>query len=162
MHYAKLQKTAKTMPEIGDTAPDFTLPSTQGEINLRSLNQGKKLVLAFYTEDNTPRCSQMLSAFKDEYATIQELGAEVIAINTDTLESHEDFLKSAGGFPFPLASDPDLTVAKLYGVVGEDGKRANRAIYVLNEGGTILHKIPWYQPGNVGQFMEIFRALGLQ
>ena len=42
------------MPEIGDVAPDFTLPSTVGSLNLRSFNNNKKLVLAFYTEDGTP------------------------------------------------------------------------------------------------------------
>lgn len=150
------------MPETGDVAPDFTLPSTQGRINLRSFYEGKKLILAFYTEDNTPGCSQMLNALKNEYATIQELGAEVIAINTDTLESHQAFLKTVDGFPFPLASDPDLTVATLYNVVSDDGKRTNRAIYVLNEDGTIQHRILWFQPGNIAQIMEVFQALGLQ
>ena len=42
------------MPEVGDVAPDFTLPSTLGEINLRAFNRGKKLVIAFYIEDGTP------------------------------------------------------------------------------------------------------------
>lgn len=42
------------MPEVGDIAPDFTLPSTRGEFNLRTFNQGKKLVIAFYVEDGTP------------------------------------------------------------------------------------------------------------
>ncbi len=42
------------MPEIGDVAPDFTLSSTTGEVNLRTLNSSRKLVLAFYIEDGTP------------------------------------------------------------------------------------------------------------
>ena len=42
------------MPEIGQLAPDFTLPSTLGDLNLRSYNEGKKLIIAFYIEDNTP------------------------------------------------------------------------------------------------------------
>ena len=43
------------MPEVGDSAPDFTLPSTAGEICLRTFNESKSLVLAFYIEDSTPR-----------------------------------------------------------------------------------------------------------
>ena len=43
------------MPEVGDSAPDFTLPSTVGEIRLRTFNEGKSLVLAFDVEDSTPR-----------------------------------------------------------------------------------------------------------
>ena len=42
------------MPEVGDVAPDFTLPSTAGSLNLRTFSKGKKLVLAFYVEDDTP------------------------------------------------------------------------------------------------------------
>ena len=42
------------MPEVGELAPDFNLPSTAGEINLRSANRGKKLIIAFFIEDNTP------------------------------------------------------------------------------------------------------------
>ena len=42
------------MPEIGELAPDFTLPSTYGDLNLRSYNEGKQLIIAFYIEDNTP------------------------------------------------------------------------------------------------------------
>ena len=48
----------------------------------------------------------------------------------------------------------------MYKAVGDDG--GIRSVYVLDAGGTIVHKIPWYQPGNVGQFMEIFRSLGLE
>ena len=43
-----------SMPEVGDMAPDFTLPSTSGEISLVGLGQGRKLVVAFYIEDKTP------------------------------------------------------------------------------------------------------------
>ena len=104
----------------------------------------------------------MLSSLKEEYATLQELGAEVIAVGVDTLDSHAAFEESMGGCPFPLASDPDLQVASLYDAADETGRRAVRAVYVMDETRTVLHKIPWYQPGNIGQFMEIFRALGLE
>ncbi|MSQ15559.1 MAG: redoxin domain-containing protein [Dehalococcoidia bacterium] len=61
----------------GDKAPDFSLPSTQGEINLFSLLAGKRVVLAFYTEDNTPTCSRELSTFKADYDLFQELNANM-------------------------------------------------------------------------------------
>ena len=104
----------------------------------------------------------MISSLKEEYATIVELGADVIGINADTMESHGAFCESMGGCPFPLASDPSLEVATLYGAMGDDGRRGRRSVYVLDAMGTIIHKIPWYQPGNVGQFMEIFQFLGLE
>ena len=66
-----------------------------------------------------------------------------------------------GGCAFPLASDADLEVARAYYAVGDDGER-RRAVYVLDADRVIVHKVPWYQPGNVGQFLEVFQALGLE
>lgn len=103
----------------------------------------------------------MLSSLKGEYETVKELGADILAINVDSAESHESFCQTLGGCPFPLASDADLEVTRLYDAVGEDGKRGRRAVFVLDKDGIIVHLIPWYQPGNVGQFMEVFQALGM-
>ena len=99
---------------------------------------------------------------KEEYSTIQELGSQVVGISVDSVESHQRFCEQMGGCPFPLASDQDLVVAHLYDVMGEEGKRSHRAIYVIDERGIIIHKIPWFQPGNPGQFLEIFQALGVE
>lgn len=104
----------------------------------------------------------MVSSLKEEYATIRELGADVVAISADNVETHASFCESIGGCPFPLVSDPDLEVSRVYEAVADDGRSGIRAMYVLSEDGTIIHKIPWYQPGNVGQFFEVFQALGLE
>ncbi|MBI4234085.1 MAG: redoxin domain-containing protein [Chloroflexi bacterium] len=98
---------------------------------------------------------------REEYRAVQEAGAEVVAISADSLETHGRFCEAIGGCPFPLASDEGLHVARLYDVLGEDGKRSRRAVFVLDAEGRIVHKIPWYQPGNVGQFLEVFQALGV-
>ena len=84
------------MAKIGDIAPDFTLPSTAGDITLSTVASDKRIVLAFYTEDKTPGCTQMLSALQGEYETIQELDAQVIAISADSIESHRAFSESLG------------------------------------------------------------------
>ena len=97
---------------------------------------------------------------KGEYDIIVEAGGEVVAVSADSLESHVSFAQTMGGCPFPLVSDESLEAARLYGVVGEHGRRSQRAVFVIDQGGTLLHQIPWYQPGNIGQFMEIFQALG--
>ena len=104
----------------------------------------------------------MVSSLKEEYATIRELGADVVAISADDVAVHVSFCGSIGGCPFPLASDSDREVSRVYEAMADDGRSGKRVIYVLNEEGTIIHKIPWYQPGNVGQFFEVFQALGLE
>ena len=149
-------------PQPGEPAPDFTLPSTQGDISLHDLTAQKKVVLAFYSEDATPLCSGEVATLKEDYDLIRDLGAEVVAVSADSLDSHETFARRLGGFPFPLASDSDLLAARLYDVLDETGKRSRRAVFVIDRGGTILHAIGWYQPGNVNQYEEVFRALGFE
>ena len=104
----------------------------------------------------------MISSLKEEYETIDALGAAVIGLSADSVESHASFCELLGGCPFPLASDAELVVARAYGAVAEDGRSPIRSVYVVDSALLVVHTIPWYQPGNVGQFMEIFRALGME
>ena len=150
------------MPATGDPAPRFTLPTTAGELSLDDLTARGKLVLAFYAEDATPLCSSQLSMLKDDYDAVRELGASVLALSADSLDSHRQFAQRLGGLPFPLASDEDLAVARLYNVADEEAKRSRRAAFVVDEKGVITHAEPWFQPGNSAQFEAIFRALGLE
>lgn len=148
------------MPQTGSPAPDFTLPSTQGPLTLSHLWREGPVVLAFYSEDATPACSQMLASFIGEQEALRGAGARVVAVSADPLEAHHRFCQALGGCPFPLASDPDLSVGRLYGVVEEGAKRHRRAVFVIERGGRLLHQIPHYQPGNVAHFLEVFQALG--
>ena len=150
------------MPELGERAPDFTLPSTIGDIRLSDLTERGKVILAFYYEDATPTCSSELSMLRDDYEVVRELGAEVIAVSADSLDSHEAFGERLGWLPFPLASDKSLAVAKAFDVVDEGGKRSRRAVFVIDRGGTVLYAERWFQPGNPSQYESIFRALGLE
>lgn len=150
------------MPAVGDEAPDFTLPSTEGDLRLHELTASKKVVLAFYTEDNTPLCSSQLSVLKEDYELVQQLGAEVLAVSADSLESHRDFARRLGGLPFPLASDERLEAAQAFGVLDDSGKRCRRAVFVIERGGRIAHVVPWFQPGNPSQYEEIFQAIGFE
>jgi peroxiredoxin Q/BCP len=148
--------------EMGDKAPDFTLPSTKGPLTLSELTARGKVLLAFYLQDNTPLCASEISLLREDYEIIEQLGAQVVATSADNLESHKSFEQRLGGLPFPLASDENLEVARAYGVVDESGKRSRRAVFVIDKGGIIAHKVPWFQPGNPSQYEEIFRALGFE
>jgi len=151
----------RAMPEVGEQAPDFTLPGTTGDVRLSDLTARGKVMLAFYYEDSTPLCSNEISMLKDDYDVVRELGAEVIAVSADNMESHRTFAERLSGVPFPLASDERLEAAKAYDVVDDSGKRSNRALFVIDRGGKLLHVERWFQPGNPGQYEAVYRALGL-
>ncbi len=146
----------------GDPAPDFTLPSTQGPVSLSDLRRRGKVVLAFYFQDETPLCATQVGMLKGDFDLLTELGAQVVAISADDLESHRRFAERLGGVPFPLASDEALAVARAYGVVDETGKRCRRAIFVLDEDGRVLLANPFFQPNSPDQYQQLFRALGLE
>lgn len=149
-------------PKPGEKAPDFTLPSTRGRLRLRELFKKGKVILAFYTEDNTPTCSSQVGLLKEDYELVRQLGAEVIAISADSLDSHRRFAERMGGIPFALASDETLEVARAYGVLSDDGKRSRRAIFVIDEEGVILESVPWFHPSNPSHYEAVFRALGFE
>ena len=145
----------------GDRAPAFSVDTTDGSRSLDSLLANGSLVLIFYTEDATPTCTTQVRSFSDEYETLQELGAGVLAVSADSLESHRSFVERLGGVPFPIAADPELELARAYGVVDEEGKRSRRAVFVIGADGVVLEAAPNYHPQAMDQFAAVFRALGL-
>ena len=149
-----------TQPQPGEFAPDFVLDSTDGQVRLSDL-RGSKALLIFYQEDNTPTCTTQVSAFADDFDVLQELGVRVVAISVDGLDAHRRFVDKLGGVPFPLASDATLEVARMYDVVDDTGKRARRAVFVLDSEGRIALAVPRYSPSNFEQYEEIYRALGM-
>ena len=98
----------------GDTAPDFTLESTQGELSLAD-SQGNWTVLYFYPKDDTPGCTTEACDFRD---ALPGMNATVIGVSPDGTVSHEKF-KEKYSLPFPLAADEDHKVAEAYGAWGE-------------------------------------------
>ncbi len=145
----------------GDRAPDFEVETTAGPRRLADLLADGPLVLVFYYEDATPICTTQLSSFRDEHETFAELGAQILAVSADPLESHTRFAERLGPLPFPLAADPDLRLAEAYDVIHEEGTRARRAVFVIGEDGVLVEAIPHYHPGAIEQFASVFRALGL-
>jgi peroxiredoxin Q/BCP len=146
-------------PARGERAPGFEAETTQGRVRLETLLHDGPLVLVFYVEDGTPACTAQLCAFRDEYQTLRELGARVLAVSTDGMGAHEAFARR-NALPFVLATDVELQIARAYDVVDEDGKHARRAVFVIGGDGTVLEALVPYQPGVADQFMAVFRALG--
>lgn len=104
--------------QIGDNAPDFKLKSDSGETIKLSSFRGKKVILYFYPEDDTPGCTKQACGFRDNFAAIHEAGAVVLGVSPDSVESHVKF-KEKYHLNFPLLSDPDHSVAEQYGAWGE-------------------------------------------
>jgi len=104
------------MIEVGQLAPDFTLPSdAHGEVTLSAL-RGRPVVLYFYPKDATPACTQEACDFNTDLAPLP--GATVVGISTDTVRKHANFRKKYE-LTFPLLADVDQAVHALYGTWGE-------------------------------------------
>ena len=124
---------------VGDAAPDFSLPSQKGGVvNLNELLSAKEVVLYFYPKDNTPGCTAEAKAFRDSYEAFGEMGAEVVGVSSDSVDSHADFA-SRCDLPFTLLSDPGGKVRRLYGVPSTMGLFPGRVTYVIDRQGVVRH-----------------------
>ncbi len=154
------------MTTILDTAaPDFTAPSTDGEISLKAL-KGKAVVLYFYPRDNTPGCTTQGQNFRDSYAEFEAAGAQILGISRDTLASHIKF-KEKQEFPFPLVADPDETVCELYGVMkmknmyGKQVRGIERSTFLIDAKGKLRKEWRGVKvPGHVDAVLQAVKELG--
>jgi peroxiredoxin Q/BCP len=125
--------------KVGEKAPDFTLPSQMGDNVTLSEYQGKKnVVLYFYPKDETRGCTREACEFRDRYDVFTSLGAEVLGVSSDTLESHKSFA-THHGLPFLLLSDEDGKVRKLYGVPSTMGIIPGRVTFIIDKKGVVRH-----------------------
>jgi peroxiredoxin len=122
-------------PDVGDTAPDFTLPSTQGSITLSDRLQKGAVLLVFYPGDDTPVCTKQLCDYRDHLEDFSGLGVDVLAINPQGLDSHRKFAEKHG-LPFPLVSDAHKNVCRAYGTMSLLGY-AKRALVLVGRDGRV-------------------------
>ncbi len=123
--------------EVGDVAPDFTLPGTSNQNYSLSQFRGQTVVLVFYPGDATMVCTKQLCSYNQELQQFKKVNALILAISAQDMASHEDF-SAAQGFGFPLLSDTDKTVANLYSVVGLLGL-PRRSVFVIDANGVIKY-----------------------
>jgi peroxiredoxin Q/BCP len=125
--------------QVGDTAPDFTLPNQAGEpVRLGDYIGKKAVVLYFYPKDNTGGCTAEACAFRDSYEVFKDAGAEVIGVSSDSTESHEQFA-AKNHLPFILLSDSGGAIRKLYKVPTTLGLLPGRVTYVIDRQGVVRH-----------------------
>jgi peroxiredoxin len=123
------------VPDVGDAAPDFTLPSTRGEITLSKACRKGAVLLVFYPGDDTPVCTKQLCNYRDNLDVFRDLGVQVIAINPQSEDSHRAFADKHR-LPFPVVADARKTVCAQYGALNFLGM-AKRALVLVGRDGTI-------------------------
>jgi thioredoxin-dependent peroxiredoxin len=147
--------------KVGDQAPDFTLPDTEGTpVTLSALLHKGPVILAFYPKAFTPGCTQQNQNFRDHFTEVSAKGAQVVGISVDDVATQKKF-KEKYQLPFPLLADQGGKVAEAYTgkipviglakrsnvVIGEDGK-----VVAIVEGGdavdptSAIASCPMHQP----------------
>jgi peroxiredoxin Q/BCP len=126
---------AKT-PQVGEQAPDFELAGTDGQFRL-SDHRGERVVLLFYPGDNTMVCTKQFCSYRDRAEDFGNLGATVVGISSQDLESHKGFTDK-NSLTVPLLADVDSAVARSYGAHSRMGTK--RAVIVIDEQGIVRHR----------------------
>jgi thioredoxin-dependent peroxiredoxin len=127
---------AKT-PQVGEPAPDFELPGTDGPFHL-SEHRGERVVLLFYPGDNTMVCTKQFCSYRDRADDFAALDATVVGISKQDLDSHQGFIEK-NGLTVPLLADVDGKVASSYSAYSSR-LGTKRAVIVIDEQGVVRHR----------------------
>jgi peroxiredoxin len=131
-------------PRVDETAPDFRLPyATQEKIFTKpeeqislSSQRGKNVILAFYPADWSGGCTKEVCTLRDTFAELAKLNATVLAISGDYVFSHHEWAKYHN-LQFPLLSDHDHHVAKLFDSYRDGTGFNKRTIYLIDRNGVV-------------------------
>jgi peroxiredoxin Q/BCP len=122
---------------VGDKAPPFRAPLADGTVFDLADRLGRAaVVLFFYPKDDTPICTAEACAFRDAYEEFTAAGAEVVGVSGDSAASHAAFARRHR-LPFPIVSDSDGGVRRLYGVPRTLGFLPGRVTYVIDREGIV-------------------------
>ena len=146
-------------PKVGDAAPDFRLPyATQEKVYLApaeqmSLSQlrGKTVVLAFYPADWSGGCTKEVCALRDTFAELSKLNVTVLGLSGDYVFSHHEWAKHHK-LQFPLLSDHDHRVARLYGSYDEASGYNRRTVFVIDRNGVVRYSNLQFKAGNAADY----------
>jgi peroxiredoxin 2/4 len=160
-----------SLPMIGDEAPAFKAPTTQGEIDFPAQYKGKWVILFSHPADFTPVCTTEFMSFAKLYPQFQALNCELIGLSIDSGYSHIAWLRTIAEkiewkdmkgiqVTFPVIADPMGTVAILYGMLQPkaDTTKAVRAVFFIDPEGMVRAML-YYPLSNGRNFDEILRLL---
>ncbi|KZD02670.1 thioredoxin-dependent thiol peroxidase [Oceanibaculum pacificum] len=148
--------------DVGDKAPDFSMPTDGGgSVSLSGL-KGKKVVLYFYPKDDTPGCTKQACAFRDNLPDFSKIDATVIGVSRDPVAKHDKF-KAKYELNFPIASDEDGKASDAYGTWVEKsmyGKKymgMERTTFLIDGQGVIRNV--WRKVKVDGHADEVLKAV---
>jgi peroxiredoxin Q/BCP len=148
----------KLLP-VGAEAPDFESVAHDGtRVHLKEM-RGNPVVLYFYPKDETPGCTAEAEAFRDDSGALKELGARVLGVSLDTIESHRRFAQSHE-LNFPLIADAGGVIAGKYGVSTRSGF-AERVTFIIGADGKIARVFPEVRvSGHSDEVLVALREVG--
>jgi peroxiredoxin (alkyl hydroperoxide reductase subunit C) len=162
---AMTEPTLSGIPRIGDTAPDFKAPTTQGEIQFSEWQKGSWVILFSHPADFTPVCSTELVEFARRSAEFEKRNTKLLGLSVDSIHSHlawRENLKQILDVEinYPMVADISMDVSYKFGMIhpGASATATVRAVFVLDPKRTIRALV--YYPMNVGRNVdEILRLL---
>ena len=149
----------RSLPRIGDRAPDFNAVTTQGELRFSEWTQGKWTLMFSHPADFTPVCSTELCELAKRSKEFEARNFKLIGLSIDSIHSHLAWIENLAKImdtrlPYPLIADTDKKVAELYGMVhpGESSTVTVRAVFVIDPKASIRAIV--YYPLNVGRNVD--------
>ncbi len=151
--------------KIGSKIKDFSLPSSGGGTWSSKDAAGRKLVIYFYPKDMTSGCTRESQDFRDLYSAFRKAGVDIIGVSRDSVKSHDKFTEKEK-LPFPLLSDEDERLCKLFDVIHEKslyGRKylgIERSTFLLD--GTGILRREWRKvkvPGHAEEVLEAAKSL---
>ena len=153
------------MPDVGDKAPDFCVPSLESEGVRLSDFSGKTVVLYFYPKDSTPGCTTEACDFRDSMERVQSAGAIVLGASRDSLKRHKNFSEKHS-LNFDLLSDEGGELTEAYGVWQEKKNYGRtymgivRSTFLIDGDGTVIKRwSPVRVKGHADAVIEAIEAL---
>ena len=152
--------------KVGDKAPQFNLPASNGKtISLNDYQGKKNVIIYFYPKDDTPGCTVEACGFCDSIKMIEKQDAVVLGVSADNVSSHEKFIKKFN-LPFALLSDEAKKMCQDYGVIGEKSMYGRkylgifRTTFIINKEGKIAEIFENVKPqGHTEEVLSLLKNL---
>ncbi|HKT72754.1 MAG TPA: peroxiredoxin [Steroidobacteraceae bacterium] len=150
---------------VGAKVPDFSLPASGGEVWHFKQAAGRKLVIYFYPKDMTAGCTRESQDFRDLQPAFRKAGVQIVGVSRDSVASHDKFAAKEK-LSFPLLSDADEKVCKLFDVIKEKslyGRKylgIERSTFLVDTTGVLRRE--WRKvkvPGHAEEVLEAAKSL---